>query len=289
VKNARQSESADVGRCSGSAVVRYTGHAANVAARAADGIYTGKGWPTSIDATMVCELKDQGLGVTEIAKGWPSARACVYYRFTGRCALGASSAFCSPRRPVHRLREAPPACPKELVRRGATPGERLAAEAAVARLRASHAAPAASSPPALDVSVSASNASAASIACAVVAVKAASASSASTLPVPRTACAVTAAIGISARSITASAICCAAGSNRVARRWRFCATTRWGRNAPSEHHLPLAMISFLCPTPFNGAFHDRRLSPQAARARPAGRRPWHGGRRPSRKPSRRPH
>jgi hypothetical protein len=59
----------------------YTGRAASVAARAAGAIYTGKRQPTSIDATMVHEIRSQGFGATEIAEDLGIARASVYWVF----------------------------------------------------------------------------------------------------------------------------------------------------------------------------------------------------------------
>jgi DNA invertase Pin-like site-specific DNA recombinase len=56
----------------------YTGRAGSVAARAAGAISNGKRQPTSIDATMVHEIRSQGFGATEIAEDLGTARASVY-------------------------------------------------------------------------------------------------------------------------------------------------------------------------------------------------------------------
>jgi DNA invertase Pin-like site-specific DNA recombinase len=49
-----------------------------IARAKANGIYTGKGRPASIDAAQVREMKAQGLGATAIAKALGIGRASVY-------------------------------------------------------------------------------------------------------------------------------------------------------------------------------------------------------------------
>jgi DNA invertase Pin-like site-specific DNA recombinase len=52
--------------------------AEGIAQAKAEGVYTGKGRPASIDSSRVLELKAEGLGATEIAKALGIARASVY-------------------------------------------------------------------------------------------------------------------------------------------------------------------------------------------------------------------
>ena len=47
-----------------------------IAKAKAAGVY--KGWPPSIEAARVCEMKAQGLGASEIAKALGIGRASVY-------------------------------------------------------------------------------------------------------------------------------------------------------------------------------------------------------------------
>jgi DNA invertase Pin-like site-specific DNA recombinase len=49
-----------------------------IARAKADGIYTGKGRPASIDVARIREMKAQGLGPTAIAKALGIGRASVY-------------------------------------------------------------------------------------------------------------------------------------------------------------------------------------------------------------------
>jgi DNA invertase Pin-like site-specific DNA recombinase len=58
--------------------LRKEGQMEGIARAKANGIYTGRGRPTSIDAARVREMKAQGLGATAIAKALGIGRASVY-------------------------------------------------------------------------------------------------------------------------------------------------------------------------------------------------------------------